>query len=302
MELRHLRYFKAIADYGSLTAAAKRLRVSQSSISEQILDLESEIGATLLNRSGRKARLTAEGQVFLVEARKTLESAQRAVDLTRQAMQGEAGTLAVGFFLQGAAGFFPRIIREYRKRRPGIRLSLWDMQAREQLEALEDGRIDVGLTRPLQAPHGRRLKSEMLYRDPIVVAMPADHRLAKGPVTVEALKDEAMVMYERESNPWLFDGVVGLCASRGFSPRTVNESATYSGVLTLVEAGEGVALVPAGVRHLRAKGLAFRELEGSELSLGVVAAWNPMNEGVALREFLELLRENKGKIERSGGN
>ncbi len=302
MELRHLRYFKAIADYGSVTAAAKRLHISQSAISEQILDLEDEVGGQLLDRSSRKIRLTVQGQVFLEEARKTLVAAERAVDLTRQSLQGEVGTLSVGFFLWGSGGFFPRIIREFRRRRPGIRLSLLDMHASEQLVALEEGRIDVGLTRPLEPPFDRTLHSELLYRDPIVVAVRPDHPFARRRVTLKQLAGERLVLCDQKATPLLFDQFVALCAEEGFTPQIVNTSPTWSGVLTLVEAGEGVALVPSGVRHLRTRGLAFSTLEPNSLSLGLSVVWKRGNQGVALGDFLSLLRENKAKIQRSGGN
>jgi DNA-binding transcriptional LysR family regulator len=302
MELRHLRYFTAVADFGSLTAAAKRLHVSQSSVSEQILDLEAEIGASLLDRSGRTVRLTAQGWIFLEEARKTLDAAQRAVDRTRQSTDGDVGTLAIGFFLWGAGGFFPRIIREYRRRRPGIKLSLLEMHASEQIGALEDGRIDVGLTRPLVAPFDRTLRSELLYQDPVVVAMRPDHPFAGKDVAVRWLAEERLVLCERKANSYLFDNILALCTAEGFSPQIVNTSTTWSGVLTLVEAGEGVALVPSGVRHLRTKGLAYSSLVPNTLSLGLAAAWNPRNQSVALEAFLELLRENRAKIQGSDGS
>jgi DNA-binding transcriptional LysR family regulator len=302
MELRHLRYFRAIADYGSVTAAAKHLHVSQSAISEQILDLEAELGGRLLDRSARKIRLTAQGHVFLDEARKTLDAAERAVDLTRQSLQGDVGTLTIGFFLWGAGGFFPRIIREFRRRRPGIRLSLVDMLVPEQLIALENGRIDVGLTRPLESPFDRNLRSELLYRDPVVVAVRPDHRFAKRTVHVAELAGERIVTCDQTSSPVLYDNFVRLCGEEGFAPQIVNSSPTWSGVLTLVEAGEGVAVVPSGVRHLRTRGLAFSTLNPDRLSLGLSVVWNRNNQGVALEDFLTLLRENKERIQRSNGN
>ena len=301
MELRHLRYFRAVADFGSFTAASRKLHVSQSSISEQILDLENEIGGPLLDRSGRQVRLTPQGQIFLEEARKTLDAADRAIDITRRALNGEVGTLAIGFFLWGAGGFFPRIIREYRRRRPGIRLSLIEMQAADQMPALEEGRIDIGLTRPLEPPFDRSLRSELLYRDPIVVALQRDHPMAGKDVPITALAGEPLVMCDRRMTPILFDSVVAMCTAAGFSPNIVNTSATWSGVLTLVEAGEGTALVPAGVRHLQTRDLSFSKLVPNQLSLGLAVAWNPRNEGPALQDFLNLLRENKEKIQRSGG-
>src|SRR6201996_7689212 len=221
MELRHLRYFAAVADFGSLSAAAQRLNVSQSSVSEQMADLEAEIGGALLERSGLRVQLTAEGHVFLEEARKTLRAAQRAVDLTRQSLHGEVGTLSIGFFLWGAGGFFPRIIREYRRTRPGIRLSLFEMHAPEQMQALEDGRLDVGLTRPLEPPFDRTLHEELLYRDPIVVALRRTHPLAWKDVPLAALAKENLVLSDRHVTPVLFDSIVAMCSQAGFSPRIV---------------------------------------------------------------------------------
>ena len=302
MELRHLRYFAAIADYGSLTAAARKLHVSQSAVSEQMFDLESEIGGILLDRTGRSVRLTAEGQVFLEQARKTLDAAERTVDLTRKSLHGEIGSLSIGFFLWGAGGFFPRIIREFRRRRPGIKLSLIEMHAHEQIPALEDGRIDVGLTRPLEAPFDRILRSELLYRDPVLVVMRPDHRLAGKAVHVRSLREERLIITDRQATPLLVDGIISLCSAEGFSPNIVNTSSTWSGILTLVEAGEGIAIVPSGVKHLRTKGLSFSTLLPATLSMGLSVAWNPANKGIILQDFLTLLLENRKRIQRTAGN
>jgi DNA-binding transcriptional LysR family regulator len=300
MELRHLRYFKAVADFGSFTAAGRRLHVSQSSISEQILDLESELGAPLLDRSGRNVQLTPEGRIFLEEARKTLDSANRAIELTRRSSRGEIGTLSIGFFIWGTGEFFPRIIREYRSRHPNIRLAINEMHALEQVRALEESRIDVGFIRPVEPPHDRLLRSELLYRDPVVVVLTHDHPLSGKDFPVAALKHERLVLHDRGANPFLHDSIVAMCTAAGFSPNIVNTSQTWSGVLTLVEAGEGIALVPSGVRHLRARTLNFSKLVPDTLKLGLTVAWNPRNEGPALHQFLSLLRENRRRIRESG--
>jgi len=301
MELRHLRYFQTVAELGGVTAAARRLYVSQSAISEQIRDLEQELGCSLFDRSRRGVHLTPQGQVFLEEARRTLEAAQRAIDVTRRAVHGEVGTLTIGFFLWGTAGFFPRIIREFRKLRPGIRLSLVEMHATQQIGALEAGNIDVALTRPLQPPLDKVFRSELLFRDPAVVAMRPDHRLAKRVVKVRDLAEERLVSSERRSNTEFFDSIVALCAAEGFSPQIVNTSGTWSGVLTLVEAGEGIALVPSGVRTLRIRGLVFRPFAGA-LSAGLSAVWDPRREGPALLEFLRLVREHRDRLEQGEAN
>lgn len=264
-------------------------------------DLEQELGGPLLNRTGRQVRLTPMGTVFLEEAKKTLLAAERAVEITRSTMRGESGTLSIGFFLWGAGGFFPRIIREYRRRHPGIRLSLQEMHANEQVKALEAGQLDLGLTRPPDASAARVLQSELLFRDPVVVAVRPDHSFAGRGVTPAELASERLVMAERLSNPLLFDGVVALFTGEGLTPNIASTSATWSGVLTLVEAGEGVALVPAGVRHLRTRGLVFCPLRPQSLFLGLSAVWNPRHVGPALEGFLRLLTENKERIQRTGG-
>ena len=302
MELRHLRYFCAVADYGTFSEAGRQLRVSQSAISEQIADLEREVGGSLLKRSSGRTRLTAHGQLFLVEARKTLLAADRAVEITNRSLLGQVGSLSIGFFLWGAGGFFARIIREYRKLHSDIKLSLYEMRTPEQMEALATGKIDVAFARPLEPPFDRLLRAELLYRDPVVVVLPRKHPLAGKPISIDALVGERFVLCDRQMTPALFDGIVALCSSAGFSPNIVNTSATWSGVLTLVESGEGVALVPSGVRYLRPSGVMISQLVPQDLYMGLAVAWNPENEGPILRDFLQLVRDNKDRIQRTNGN
>lgn len=301
MELRHLRYFCAVADSGTFSKASQELHVSQSAISEQIADLEHEIGGLLLDRTQRRARLTPQGELFLAEARKTLLASERAIDLTRRSLKGEVGTLAIGFFPWGAGGFFARIIREYRKLYPQVRLSLYEMHTWDQMDALLAGKIDVGFTRPLEPPFDRSLRAELLYRDPVVVALPVDHPLAADTVQISALATELFVMCERSVTPTLFDGIIGLCNRAGYSPHIVNTSSTWSGVLTLVESGEGIAMVPSGARHLRPPGVTFATIEPETTHIGISIAWNPENEGPIQRDFLSLVLANRERIRESGG-
>ena len=301
MELRHLRYLCAVAEHSTFSEAGRRLHISQSAISEQIADLEREVGGPLLYRNSGRTRLTPQGQLFLAEARKTLAAADRALEITQRSLLGQVGSLGIGFFLWGAGGFFARIIRDYRKLYPGIKLSLYEMRTPEQMEALTAGKIDIAFARPLEPPFDQSLRAELLYRDPIVVVLPRDHPLAGKPISIASLVTERLVLCDRQMTPALYDGIVALCSAAGFSPNIVNTAATWSSVLTLVESGEGIALVPSGVRYLRPTGVVFSPLVPQELYMGLSVAWNPHNEDPIQQNFLRLVRENKDRIQRTHG-
>jgi DNA-binding transcriptional LysR family regulator len=302
MELRHLRYLCAVAEHTTFSEAGRRLHISQSAISEQIADLEREVGGPLLYRNSGRTRLTPQGQLFLAEARKTLAAADRALEITQRSLLGQVGSLSIGFFLWGAGGFFARIIRDYRKLYPGIKLSLYEMRTPEQMEALTAGKIDIAFARPLEPPFDQTLRAELLYQDPVVVVLPRDHPLARKPVSIDSLAIERLVLCDRQMTPALYDGIVALCSAAGFSPNIVNTAATWSSVLTLVESGEGVALVPSGVRYLRPTGVVFSPLVPQNLHMGLAVAWNPQNEDPIQQNFLDLVRDNKDRIQRAHGN
>ncbi len=299
MELRHLRYFCAVAAHGSFSKASRALHVSQSAISEQIADLEREMGGPLLNRRTRQTELTPHGRLFLPEAHKTLLAAEHAMDVARRSLLGQTGTLAIGFFLWGAGDFFSRLIREYRELRPDIRLSLNEMHAQMQLEALATGKLDVGFTRPVEPPYDRTIRSELLYRDPVVVVLPRAHRLAGAPVQIMDLAAERFVMCERRLTPALFDSVLSMCSRAGFAPEIAHQASGWPSVLTLVESGEGIALVPSGVRYLATPGLVFSELLPETTHVGISIAWNASRENPVVTGFLDLVRKNKDRIQKN---
>jgi len=299
MELRHLRYLCAVADYGTFRNASRHLHVSQSAISEQIADLEHELGGPLLERTHRTARLTPQGRIFYEEAKKTIAQADRTLDLTRRAMLGQGGSLTIGFFLWGAGSFFAALIRDYRTQHPNIKFTLREMHHHLQQPALLDGQIDVGFTRPLDPPYTTLLGSELLFNDRIVALLPHDHPLAAAPIQLSTLANQPFVLCERSATPVLFDDVLALCSTAGFTPNIVNTSPTWPGVLTLVASGEGIALVPAGVHHLRTPGLAFVEILPETTHIGLAIAWNPANQTPIVLDFLRLVRQNKDRIRQS---
>ena len=295
MELRHLKYFVAVAEWKGFSHAARRLYVSQSAISEQISDLENEIGVQLLQRSRRQVTLTDAGKVFLEEAKKVLSAADHAIESAQRSIRGQVGNLRIGFFTNGIGVFFSSLIREFRRGHPDVKLSLFEMSAKLQMEALVNNEIDIAFTRELDPPFASVLTSELLFEEPLVAVLPRDHSLAGRPVKLSDLAMEQFVLIEREAWPTLFDSIITLCSSVGFSPQIANTAARWPAVLALVEAGEGIGLVTAGVERFRFSGVSFSQLT-PKTSIGVALAWRTQEDSSIVKAFLALVRNQKNEI------
>ncbi len=296
MELRHLRYFCAVADAGGFARAAALIHVSQSAVSEQLRDLEEELGVPLFNRRERRARLTAHREVFLEEARRTLAAAERAREAAQRSARGEVGTLTIGFFVGGTDSLFPGLIRAFREHSPGVRVALVELTPTEQHEALLSGSIDIGFTRALQPPQDDQLRAERFYVEPLVIALPFEHRLASRPVDMRELATERFVIAQRHTSPVLFDKVIALCREAGFSPNIGATASVASGVLTLVAAGEGIGILPKGAQKLASEDIAFSSIRNPHASIDLVVAWSPQREGPLHRSFLELARRHARSV------
>src|SRR5437879_1914918 len=251
MELRHLRYFVGVAQYLNYSEASRRLHVAQPAISQTILDLEEELSVKLLLRTKRTVQLTAAGTAFLREAQEILRRADEAQHLAQRAARGEVGTLGIGFFGAGSAPILPALVQAYRRAFPDVELRLFEMNPDQQLAAFDEGQIHLGFTRPLPPDRRSEFEEELVYTDRLVIALPAAHRLAKQKVVhLKTLAGEPFVQFHRSGAPSLFDEVIGVCRRAGFSPRIVNEPNFMATVITLVESGLGVSLIPSCVRSL----------------------------------------------------
>jgi DNA-binding transcriptional LysR family regulator len=166
------------------------------------------------------------------------------------------------------------------------------MRTPEQMEALTAGKIDIAFARPLEPPFDQTLRAELLYQGP-----PSRRPSPRPPPRRQTRLNRLSQM-----TPALYDGIVALCSAAGFSPNIINTAATWSSVLTLVESGEGVALVPSGVRYLRPTGVVFSPLVPQNLHIGLAVVWNPQNEDPIQQNFLRLVRDNKDRIQRAHGN
>jgi DNA-binding transcriptional LysR family regulator len=290
MELRHLRYLVAVAEQGSFSGAARKLHVAQSAISEQLADLEQEIGVPLFKRSSRKTSLTPAGDLFLIEARRVLEDADHAIEVARRAHRGEVGTLRIGFFAGSVGVNFPRLIRSFRKQHPGVRLSLIEMTSTRQWPALVNGEIDVGFTRRVEPEFRTELLSELIHQDPIVAILPKGHPAAPGPVDLRHLAGEPFVLSSRDTSPAVFDKVIELCSEAGFSPRIASISTVWSSVALMVEAGEGVSLLPLNQQQSRNRDLAFCPLKAKNAFVDFVMTWAPRHDSALGRSFRKLAK------------
>jgi len=257
MELRHLRYFVAVAETGSLSQAAQKLFVAQPPLSVQIRQLEDELGGALFVRHPKGVRLTAAGQALLPEARFLLERAGRVRDVVCGA--GADGSLAIGFVPSASSTVLPELVRRLRRKHAGLNLELREMISSEQIEALVAGHIDAGIARtPTRHP---RLAVARQMPDPFCIALPRNE--AKGfdaTVDLRGFAEHSFVGFTRHRGPAYFDQSIRLCSQAGFSPRIRYEASTVHGVLDLVSAGVGVALVPASTALLAIAGVALRPL------------------------------------------
>jgi DNA-binding transcriptional LysR family regulator len=292
MELRHLRYFVAVAEELHFGRAAERLHIAQPPLSRQIRDLERELGAPLFDRTARGVELTPAGAAFLPEARLTLAQAERAQRTAQRAAQGEIGRLRVGFVEAATfAGILPDVLGFFRMHLPNIGLSLFEMDAVQQADAFRDGRIDIGILHSAPADAERWLHVEPVYAEPLVAAMPHAHRLAhRTRIALASLAEEPFVLFPRPVAPGLHDDLMARCRTAGFSPRVVQEAAGWHTIASLVGAEVGVSLVPRSLMQLQRPGVAFRPVRDLGVELAMLAVWKRHEKSPVRERFVTVLR------------
>jgi DNA-binding transcriptional LysR family regulator len=299
MELRHLRYFITVAETGGFGRAARQLNVAQSAISEQIRDLEDELGVPLFDRQNRRIELSYQGEQFLEDARAVIELTSRAVINLQRAQRGEVGKITIAFFVGGMGSYFSAIIREFRRAYPGVQISLVEMAPGMQYQALQNGSIDVSFTRTLPATHASHLRSVPLHTEPFYAVLLRTHPLAqRETIYMRELENETFILNDRRYSPAVFDKVISLCTEAGFSPKIGGTGSVSSGVIALVEAEEGVAILPQGSRILSSTDVVWVPLADKGAIIDLVLAWSPKMERPALRSFLDLVRKRKERESR----
>lgn len=291
MELRHLRYFIAVAEELHFSRAAERLQIAQPPLSQQIRSLEAELGVQLFKRTKRRVQLTDAGQVFLEEARQVLAQVDQAIRAAQRASRGEIGRLAVGVNSSATHSFLPEMLRVFRERFPCVELVLHELTSYQQVPEIHNNRIDVGF---LWLPHvnDSTLSFMSIWREPLLVALPETHPLANLPqVPLKALVDECFVLPPRQLGPSFYSQIISFCQQAGFSPKVVKEAMLMQTIVSLVAGGVGVALVPASLQNLQKVGVVYKALEGQQLEMEMAAVWQRDNSSQVLQEFLKVVRE-----------
>ncbi|QID18206.1 LysR family transcriptional regulator [Nitrogeniibacter mangrovi] len=291
MEFRHLRYFVAVAEELSFTRAAERLHIAQPPLSMQIRALEEELGVTLFARTRRKVALTASGETFLVRARQLLADADQARDEVLGAARGELGRLRVAFTSSlPYSPVFSDVIRAYRDAYPGVDLQLQELFSDRQFEALREGRLDVGLVRipASHAPKGIVLRE--IWRDPVIVVMPAAHPLAQGAgVHLHELRNAAFITFPADGGTGLPLLLAQLSRAAGFEPRVVQVAREATTQIALVAAGVGLALLPAQLENVRLAGVRYLPVRDAGASVPLSVAMPTGREVPVVDRFLALL-------------
>lgn len=287
MELRHLRYFLAVAQTCHFGRAAKQLHIAQSALSHAIRQLESELGAALFTRTTRQVRLTPAGEFFVLEAQRLLGGLDDSVRAVRRIADGSLGVVRVAFTGTAAFSHLPSIARTVKRELPGVSLEIHsDLLTPAQCDGLREGQFDIGVLRPPAQGEGIRLHT--IEVEPLVLAVPADHRLAVEPVvSVADLRAEDFIVYAGKDST-VNDAVLRSCRAAGFSPRRELEASGTGVLLALVAGRLGIGVVPASARALPLADVVFRDLLDAE-SVELALAWRHGDDSPVVRSVVDTL-------------
>ena len=294
MELRHLRYFVAVAEEGHVTRAAERLGMQQPPLSQQIQALERALAVQLVRRKPRGVELTDAGRTLLDDARAILAHVDHAFATTRRTARGEQGRIAIGFTSSAPFHpFVPRVIRAFREAYPLVALTLDESGTTELIEDLRSERVDAAFIRtPVADPMGIAINP--LLEEAMLVALPATHGLAADAteLPLAALAAETFIVYRRPSGPGLYDAIFGACHAAGFSPIVGQEAPRIVSTLNLVAAGLGIAIVPASLARMQMDGVIYRPLRsGGQPRAPLLLATRRGDTGAVVRRFLDVVKQ-----------
>jgi len=301
MELRHLRYFMAVAEEGNFRRAAEKLGIAQPPLSSQIKDLEKEVGVSLFRRTTRGAELNEAGRAFLAEIRPVFGQIDYAKKMALRSNAGEFGRLRVGF--TGSAAFnelVPQNIRTFRRAYPNVDLSLSELNTLQLVEAIKERAMDAAFIRPgPKAPEG--LATIPLVEEAMMVVLPSGHRFAgRYALPLAELKDELFVLHSRDLGPDLYDEIIEACRHAGFEPQIGQVAPQITSIANLVAVELGVSVVPAPVSSINVPGVVFVPILGNEPRARLALVTHPDDHSMVTENFRKQVRTSRALTSRGG--
>jgi len=289
MELRQLKYFLAVAEDLHFGNAARRMNISQPPLSQQIKQLEDELGTKLFERTSRSVALTPEGDFLMKEAQSVLDKLDRATETVKAMARGEEGQLTIGFVVILNQSKLPEVIRDFRSRFPNVRLELKELSTNSQLSALSSGDLDIGFIRA----YGHNLngfRSKTYLKENYVLALPDHHPLARNSeVRLSDLTDDALIMFNREYQPDLFDFIIRKFTDAGVKPKMIQETNRRLTAIALVAAGMGVSPVPESTKRLGREGVVYLPIADPFPTIEVIAVWPENRNSHVLESFVQVM-------------
>jgi DNA-binding transcriptional LysR family regulator len=289
IELRHLRYFLAVAEELNFGRAAERLNITQPSLSRQIQNLEKELKIILFERNQRQIKLTSPGQMFLTEVEQILLRFDQGIQIIKRVSRGEIGQLTVGFQGSSVYDIIPISIKSFRDRFPDVEVIMQPMETSEQVIAIAENNLDVGFVIPPITD--AKLEVEVLLQEPLVLALPENHPLAaQSEIAITALANEPLILASRDRGCGLHEQIFEIYQRAGLRPNVVCAAREMQVMLGFVAAGMGISLLPSHVKNFQRTGVIYRKLIPEAPIAGLGIAWKPNNPTPVLLAFLEIIR------------
>jgi DNA-binding transcriptional LysR family regulator len=290
MELRHLRYVVAVAESLSFREASRKLHVSQPSLSVQVKQLEDEVGIRLFHRSKRHVEITRGGEVFLITAREVLSMLERGSSAARQAQQGEAGTIRIGFVPTASFSILPRLLEEIKKQLPLVEVELKERPEATQIRELQSGALDIGIAH--LAELSDRVESMLLLRERLILALPKHHRAArKKAVNFDDVRGDLLLIPRKDLFPTIHQMIVRTFVAGGVTPNRTQAIEHVQTAIALAAANAGFAFVPESADKFGHGEVIFRPLDAVVPNLETVALWLRGSADPLVRRVLEILKQ-----------
>lgn len=291
LELRHLRYFLAIADEMNFGQAAEKLNIAQPGLSQQIQMLEQILDVTLFDRSRRRLRMTLAGEMFETEAREIMAHVERATQVAQRAARGEVGRLAIGYVGSAAyTGMLTNLVGEFRGNHPLVDLEISEVEMLRQLEAIAQGRLDIGFIRP-PVPLPQGIASVPVLAEELLIALPSSHRQAgQQKVSLRELSEETFITPQHPPQVSFHAHTVNACAAAGFQPRLGSQGRDFMTIASMVSVGLGIALVPQSVHCIQLPNVVYRPVSETLPKAELSVAFRRGDASMAVKNFIALAR------------